>query len=61
MRSHGVPKFPDPDAQGGLKVNVNEVDSSSPQFKAAERACAALQPGGPGAVRRSFGPGGGGS
>jgi hypothetical protein len=50
MRSHGVPKFPDPqaDANGGMKMTIGEragVDPNSPQFRAAQKACQKLVPG----------------
>jgi hypothetical protein len=53
MRSHGVPNFPDPDSQGHIKITGGVsngktfgVDTNSPQFKAADRACRKLQPNG---------------
>lgn len=57
MREHGVTKFPDPDPQGGIKLNANDVDQNSPQFKAAADACAKYQPGGPGANKSVTGNG----
>lgn len=59
MRSHGAPNFPDPDSSGGIKTDNNAVDPNTPQFKAAEKACAEFQPGGPNAPRGQFGVGGG--
>jgi hypothetical protein len=49
MRANGVPKFPDPDADGGIGITGKSggVDPTSPQFKAAEKACVKLLPGGP--------------
>jgi hypothetical protein len=48
MRSHGLPKFPDPDPSGGIIIGRNNgVDPNSPQFKAAEKACRSLLPGVP--------------
>jgi hypothetical protein len=50
MRSHGVPKFPDPEfrAGGGTLMRIGrDVRPNSPQFKAAEKACRALLPGSP--------------
>lgn len=43
MRSHGVPKFPDPNSQGAIS-NVIQlgIDPSSPQYQAAQKACAHL-------------------
>jgi hypothetical protein len=51
MRSHGVPKFPDPQfsADGGVTMKIGPaagVDLSSPQFRAAQDACRRLVPGG---------------
>jgi hypothetical protein len=52
MRSHGVPDFPDPNAQGGISISVHgdvsgsDLDPNSPRFKAAQQACAKLMPGG---------------
>jgi hypothetical protein len=40
MRSHGVPNFPDPKfSSGGVEMNMNGVNPSSPQFQAAAKAC----------------------
>jgi hypothetical protein len=50
MRSHGVPKFPDPtfEAGGGSLLKVGkDVKPNSPAFKAAQKACQKLVPGGP--------------
>jgi hypothetical protein len=54
MRSHGVTTFPDPTSSGGhigLQVHVGPggIDPQSPIFQHAQKACASLQPGGPGA------------
>jgi hypothetical protein len=51
MRSHGVPKFPDPKASsgGGMSLTIGPgsgVDPRSPQFQAAEKTCRKLMPGG---------------
>jgi hypothetical protein len=53
MRSHGLPKFPDPtfSADGGVSLRIQRnsgLDPRSPQFKAAEEACKDLMPGAPG-------------
>jgi hypothetical protein len=50
MRSHGVPKYPDPQvgSNGGMHQTIkpNEgVDPGSPQFQAAQKACQKLVPG----------------
>ncbi|MFE1413202.1 hypothetical protein ACFW6F_20685 [Streptomyces sp. NPDC058746] len=41
MRENGVPKFPDPNAEGGLDINGDTlgVDPRGPVFKAAEKTC----------------------
>jgi hypothetical protein len=44
MRAHGVPNFPDPGPHG-LKIGPN-IDPRSPQFQAAQKACAQDFPGG---------------
>ena len=49
MRSHGVPKFPDPSFSGSrisLKIDPgNGIDPQSPRFQAAQKACVADMPG----------------
>lgn len=45
MRSHGVPKFPDPSGDN-LSVNVNQIDPSSPIVKRASKVCSHLAAGG---------------
>jgi hypothetical protein len=48
MRDNGVSEFPDPDASGELTIdgvlNGSSLDSSTPAWKAATRACKDLQP-----------------
>jgi hypothetical protein len=62
MRSHGVPKFPDPksSSDGGIDMGTLGprvgADPRSPQFKAAERACKELAPGAGGGESRSQAP-----
>jgi hypothetical protein len=50
MRSHGLPKFPDPEVVGnGMRLNFgseNGIDPNSPQFKNAQQACRKLLPNG---------------
>jgi hypothetical protein len=50
MRSHGVPKFPDPTVQNGaVGFNITPadgIDPSSPQYKSAIQACSGLRGGG---------------
>lgn len=48
IRSHGVPDFPDP-VGNSLQLRASQgsdLDPTSPQFIAAQKACQALQPGG---------------
>ena len=53
MRSHGVPRFPDPkvNADGGMTQLLggpgHDVDPTSPTFQAAQRECQKLNPDGP--------------
>jgi hypothetical protein len=44
MRTHGVPSFPDPNAQG--QVTLSGVGPQSASFQAAQRACAKYAPNG---------------
>jgi hypothetical protein len=44
MRSHGLPSFPEP-KRDTLTLGAG-IDSNSPQFQAAQKACASLAPGG---------------
>jgi len=48
MRSHGEPRFPDPDAQGQVKeqLRASGIDVSSSQYQAAAGACQPLLPSG---------------
>jgi len=50
MRSHGLPKFPDPEVvPGGMRLSLgseNGIDPNSPQFKNAQKACRGLLPNG---------------
>ncbi|MFE6838752.1 hypothetical protein ACFVFI_28420 [Streptomyces sp. NPDC057705] len=41
MRANGVPKFPDPNAEGGLDIDgaTLGVDPQGPVFKAADKTC----------------------
>jgi hypothetical protein len=63
MRTHGVPNFPDPQfSSSGVGIGIrigrgkggpSRIDPSSPQFKAAQKACQSIMPGpkvGPGNV-----------
>lgn len=47
IRSHGVPNFPDPTfSGGGVHIEHQKLDESSPTFKTAVRDCESLIPGG---------------
>lgn len=50
MRSHGVAKFPDPSTSGGgIHFSIrfgSGINLASPSFRAAEKACGKLIPGG---------------
>jgi hypothetical protein len=45
MRSHGVPKFPDPTSSGAF-VNTGQFNSDSSQFHSADATCRHLLPAG---------------
>jgi hypothetical protein len=53
MRSHGVPSFPDPNAQGA--IDSGKFDPNSSAFQTASQACQSLQP--TGAISAVPGPG----
>lgn len=48
MRAHGVPNFPDPLPNGGFALSPDVTGGThgqvSPQYQAAEKACASLYP-----------------
>ena len=47
MRTHGLPNFPQPNAQGVISGNAaSGIDPSSPQFQHAQQSCAKDLPGG---------------
>src|SRR5258708_5931668 len=51
MRSHGVPKFPDPKpaSGGGMNLTIGPssgIDPRTPQFQAAQKTCQKLLPNG---------------
>ena len=62
MRSHGVPKFPDPTFSAGratLKLDSRSgLDPRSPVFQAAQKACQGVMPGMKGGTTQSAGGGG---
>jgi hypothetical protein len=45
MRSHGVPSFPDPGADGSVRI-PSTIDVGAPTVRAAYRACRRLAPSG---------------
>ena len=45
MRDHGIPSFPDPEADaGGIQIPVSLAENPSPAFKSAMQACNYLMP-----------------
>jgi hypothetical protein len=45
VRSHGLPNFPDPDGSGRIPDPGSAgIDQGSPQFQAANQACASYRP-----------------
>src|SRR3989442_12322749 len=47
MRSHGVPRFPDPNGQGAITIGPSMgVDPNTSKFKAAQQTCQKLLPNG---------------
>ena len=49
MRSHGVPSFPDPTANGGISIQVQPgsgINPNTPAFQSAQHACQSLLPAG---------------
>lgn len=47
MRSHGVPRFPDPDSSGKIpKVGLDRLGVAGSRFQAAQGACGHLLPNG---------------
>ncbi len=47
IRTHGIPNFPDPTfSGGGVHIEHQGLNESSPAFKAAVQACESLIPGG---------------
>ena len=46
MRAHGVPDFPDPNAQGQFPLPPG-TNPNAPQFQTAQQACKAVAPAGP--------------
>jgi hypothetical protein len=46
MRSHGIANFPDPRPDGRLLLPQGAIDTTSPQWQAADKACKQFSPGG---------------
>jgi hypothetical protein len=47
MRSHGIKDFPDPDANGGIRLGAHpgsDIDPNNPTYRAADTACKSLLP-----------------
>jgi hypothetical protein len=46
MRDHGIPNFPDPDAEGRMNIDGRKLGTGpgQPKFDAAEKACAQYGP-----------------
>lgn len=44
MRSHGVPNFPDLNANGSVNL-PSDINPDAPAFQSAQQACAGLRPG----------------
>jgi hypothetical protein len=60
MRANGIPKFPDPGADGQLMLDKNSgVDPTTAAFKAAQTKCSKYAPAG--GQQQGPGPAGGGS
>jgi hypothetical protein len=56
MRKNGVPKFPDPDSEGRLRLRLGPgtgIDPESAQFEAAAKACQKLAPKAPSPAQRA--------
>ncbi|HEV8173805.1 MAG TPA: hypothetical protein VGP91_09155 [Actinoplanes sp.] len=54
MREHGVPNFPDPNANGQIQIDGNKLGMApgDPTFDAAEKACAQYAPKGSATERK---------
>jgi hypothetical protein len=47
MRAHGVPDFPDPNADGSITLKVtkgSDLDPQSPTYQSALQSCKSLEP-----------------
>ncbi len=54
MRSHGLPGFPDPNAQGAF--DSSRFDDTSPAFQTASKTCKSVEPTGPMSAVPGHGP-----
>jgi len=65
MREHGVTGFPDPDPNGGIRIEAKKgsgLAPDNPTFQKAQKACESLMGGGrPGKTTTGAGPGPGAS
>ena len=53
MRDHGIKDFPDPNPDGGMRIEMrpgSDMDPQNPKFQAAEEACKSLRPEGKGPI-----------
>ncbi len=58
MRENGIPDFPDPDPDGGVRIESSpgsHMDPDDPTFKAAQEACAKYRPTPPSGAARATG------
>jgi hypothetical protein len=54
MRAHGLTNFPDPQSvNGGSSLDLSDVDTHSPTYQRANRACVSLLAGGSAAQQRA--------
>ena len=63
MRAHGVPDFPDPNAQGGIALQPKpggDLEPNNPRFQAGNQACQHYQPGKGGSFSTNTSGGSGG-
>jgi hypothetical protein len=62
MRAHGITDYPDPNAQGDIRISTkpgSDLDPTNPRFKAANASCSRLMPSPQGGMTVSQGgPGG---
>ncbi|GAA5033040.1 hypothetical protein GCM10023317_84660 [Actinopolymorpha pittospori] len=53
MREHGIKDFPDPNPDGGMRIEMrpgSDMDPRNPKFQAAQEACKSFQPAGKGPI-----------